>query len=853
MKIPFCIQILFASACLLLPTESGRAQVIPRPAAQSNPVLGINRQPQEVLVIDGEAVIYPGKVPVSGSKIDGEKLFTAYYQGDGGYAGDEPGAGDQLVELLDDNLERVGFVHPRYLLLGRKHALRVTRADGNEGSIYRKALMVTNFEQLDDKSKLEDMRAGRVIKTADGKQLVRVPALRAPGLDASVSDNIQSDIELYEHYVVWKESKTSDGQNWLLVGRLFETSDMKDAGAAMLGWVPKKRTQAWDTAQAVEPDWMTRASRTSPQGAFNGAALVVKDEASARNAMMGLPVSSFDVMSEEDMKFVGQMLPEQSRFPLLETKKSADAEAVWRVGFIGGIYGEKGLLADKADWELQNARREKMTRGALQLDLVILIDGTKSMERFRAATIEAVKNVIKQVRTQAPKTWQVQVRPEDLITRCFIGVYRNRNDVATGPLARFEYLDWVVLQGGRMGASGDPAESDPEALAKVESFVNGIQFDSSERTNRLEAVYDGVVSAVQEASRGQADNPDAYKMMILVGDSGDESREASLQDAAQALNGTDVGYDFYAVSVTHPTQDTREDYAEFRQNMVDLAGGELKVPLASVAEGETYSPNARLHHLASDAAFIESIKEAYGKGIESRNNVAGAIVDPDRYPMRLREYVMDLMRKRGVKTEILETNKVQLFGEGWTTEYNQKNQRQWQIIQRVERKALMSYLALLAPFKRFNTGSRMAEFQAREIKPEEATAFITAITSTFSLKVGQLDGEAMETYSVERMVGDYCQDLPVRTNLLKMTIAELRDYLSKNDELTIKERATDLRNVALCEKILQAYVFEQPFSVKSNRQSGAIEDVDVTEGTQRTKYFIGAGDGYAWIPEDYFP
>lgn len=821
--------------------------------AESNPVMDAYNRPQEVLIIDGEAMVYPGKIPVNGRKIALDQFFKAYYQGDGGYTGAEGGAGDQLVELLNDNLDRVGFMHARHLVLGRKDALKVIRADGSEGSIYRKALMITNFDQLDHESKLEDMRAGRVITTPEGKQLVRVPALRAPGLDPAVQANIRADIELYEHYVVWKETRTSDEQEWLLVGRLFDVSAMREAGDAMLGWVPKKRTQAWSTAQAVEPDWMTRNARTSTKDRYEGAALVLNDETSARNAVQGLPISPLGVMSQEDMKYVGQMLPEQSRFPLLEVRKSAGGEEVWRVGFIGGIYGEKGLLADKADWELMNARREKMTRGALQLDLVILIDGTKSMERFREATIEAVKKVIKQVRTQAPKTWQVQVNESDLITRCFIGVYRNRNDVAKGPLARFENMDWLVLQGGRTNIPGDTRESasEAQAFAKVEAFVNGIVFDSSERTNYKEAVYDGVVSAVQEASRGQIDNPDAYKMMILVGDSGDQSKSATLETAVEALNGADVGYDFYAVSVT-PKGDKREDYVEFRKNMVDLADG-LKVPQASVAEGDTFAPESRLHHLSNDSEFIESIKQAYSKGIESRNNVAGAIVDPDRYPMRLREYVMDLMRKRGVNTEILESNKVQLFGEGWTTEYNSRNQRQWQIIQRVERKALQSYIELLAPFTRFNTGKRMAELQAQAIPQVDIDRFINSITSTFSLKVGQLDPDQINNFSVKKMAGDYCQDLPVRSKLLSMTIAELRDYLSKGDSQTIKERAEDLRNVALCAEILQAYVFELPFKTIINEKSGAIDSVKVATDAQRMKYFIGPGNGYAWIPEDYFP
>jgi len=791
--------------------------------------------PLDMLVVCGNCPVF-ADAKGSRKNDDAAKLgqFSAFYLvGVDGFIGDGEEAGRFVQALNPNTMEPVGFFRMEDILLGQNEALRAYK-NGKRQNVFRKALVVTNLQNL-PKDMVEQILDGgeKVItfRTATGEvqQLSRVPVLQFPGASSMVETNVLSRLQLYEHFAVWKEKKVGP-RNWLLLGTAFNTRTLEDAKTFMVGWIPEDRTYAWNTAQAVEYEWKNRKERLeTPAGIFadEGSAFLA-----ARDGLTKvIPKKIYSI--EDNNPAIGNECWDKvmCRYPVLEAQ-DMEGQQLMKLGYIGGLYGKNGAIMTKQELEMANAQREKFLNSRLNLDVLILLDGTKSMERYRESTIRAVKEVISQVRAQAPEGFGVL--SSDLLTRCAIAVYRNKNDPAKGKLARFSYQPFMQLGGNK------------DQTSVLVDFLEKLNFDSNERTEYREALIDGVVSAVDAARRDQGANPDAYKMMIVVGDSGDLSGEHTLNESVARLNGKTAAdsWDFYAVSVAPQDMfSTRDDYKKFQSDLTSLAK-DLKLPMAVTGENEVYDPASRFNVLGN-GDFVATIQRAQSKGVACRNLVNKVIVNPRAYPTKLQDFAREIMAARNISEKLMEENQVQFFDVGWTTLDNKENYHQWREEVLVNKTALISYLNFLKPFTEYLGAGGNLRANVN-LDAQTINEFAQAIKTTFQNQAGQFDTKR----PLKEMMGDASEDLPIRSPLLAMKMDDLISHLTSRDARVSKERAKQLRHLGLCHNVLQCYV--EGIDYVFQEEGGYLKDVKRTEAEK--EYWLRRGTQfYCWIPTDLFP
>ena len=795
-------------------------------------------------VLDAPIYSAPEGVATKG-KISDAYLFKSLLVGKKGYAGEESTAKpEDRVQLLDTSSgAEIGYLEVANLIFNRTVCLRVLRDDGKPSNIHRKALVVTDYRKMTPEDQKRDEEEGRVVQGNSGEKVVRVAARKKPVVSAEANENI----DYYQPFYVWQVRKEAGG-DWYLLGKELQITRPQQAVQALCGWVEKRRLYDWSTRQAIEYDWETRDARRkmalkNPQEA---GAVVFENKADAEEfARLG----SYQVTAamrdeaQEDIYAAGRFSQELSRYPLIASfpmggrKSRKEIQSLYQIGWIGGVISDKGLDATRIEIEIQRARQRDAGLGSLQLDVVILMDGTKSMDPFRQDALRTAMDIVDSVKSKAPPQTTIPYREDELVTRYSICIYRNANDSAAGLLKRFEHHSFKDL--GSKGAIND-----------IRSIVTEIKFDSSEREIREEALFAGIKRAVEDCAAEQTANPFAYKLMIVIGDSGDKSNGVDVEDAAAALN--KHGYDFFAVSVV-PERKRGEhaDFGKFITDMGKLAGKVKSVQVDNDSDGSPVS--GRVLFPTQESSISPLIQASYEKGLAARNTKIEIIQNPssDAYPTRLRNHVIEELKKKGVDLTKLKTGGIQMFGEGWTTSLNKDRLSQWRLCEYTRKSDLNTYLELLKMFTPYSEGGFAAQSMARKMNQDEIDDIINAIVKTFKLKAGQLTEDKI---FIGELLGNASSDLPVRSKMLSMSLFQLREWL--NDENKVDERARELARIGLCYEILFGYYNDEQIEFVRN-ESGNMERIERSskDGLKnKVKLWVRKGlDYYSWIPDEYFP
>jgi hypothetical protein len=765
------------------------------------------------------------------TKVDASQFGKYYLVGTGGFTGNEKDSDDELIEALDpDNSAIVGYFRGGDVIYGRSHAVNAPKLEDPTrlSNIFRKALVVNYYNRLDEATLQRELQSGNAIPTKNGGYITIVPAVNAPGASSKNEQNILAQLELWEHRFVWKEV-TRNGGVWYLLGDKGEISDPSEP-SGLIGWVPGDKVQLWDTSQAVEPNWLTRDIRFHELGDRGAGARVFTEKPVAIQALALSDPSSLekDTMISEDLRQpAGQWPASRARYPLIRTDTQGRTNQIYQLAWIGGLFdlasGEEVASAESVDTGTEKVRN--MIRGLFTLDIVIVLDGTRSMQHLRQPAMDAIKQIVEHVRSQVPEG--VIVRPEDVVTRCAVAVYRNRND-AGGPFPKFQFLTFQRLDG-----------SDHSGIARVNDFLKRIVFDSRGGELRYEGVLDGIYSAAEQAALGQKGNPDSYRLMILVGDSGDQGGGKTIQETAKLLN--DNHYDFYAISLPREDEISKyPDYKDFRLQLADLSDN-LELP-KGMAGKDGFDKDSHVLKLNNDFDKLSTtILQACAKGVEVRNTVQRVLANPKEYPMQLQGYVQNILTQRGVNMELFKKNRQQVLGVGWTAMRNGKGTQQWTVMEYVERKQLDAYRQFVVPFETLNTS-------ADSLDPTDVENINRSLKRSFQIAAGQYD----EKRQIKDVMGDAARDLPVHSKLLSMTVPDLLSYLQRPDPATKAERKLELERLKLCSKILQAYIIDYQFSYKTD-ENGRIIDIE-TDERRTASYWSARGKfDYGWVPEEVFP
>lgn len=443
---------------------------------------------------------------------------------------------------ISSNAEPRGWIPMSNLLLW-------TTCPTDEKGIYKKALLAAN---IDANNKVADM--GRVYSN---------PATRAGETRMKTDMNIYFIMKRAENGLVLLSSQYS----------LNGTSDQM-----LYGWVSESSYIRWNQRSCLEPTW-----NLQDVNYFKGSqAVIYADPAKTRKAA----AFTYGRSLNEDEKAgspTQYRLPKESlRFPILDN--DMNDTTVYKCTTFGMVGGSLNAAIDARAANLKDI--EKVLGKIQNMNLIIVIDGTKSMEPYYAPVKEAIK------------------MGADFIRKGYtfkVGVVIFR-DYADGQYMT-EYLPMV--------------SKDDARLAKF--LDNGGEYhikSSPKDKTKEEALYQGISLALDHEKMGY--RPDESNLMVVIGDCGND-------DSDNAINPDELAKKMVADKMNLMTfqvcRENQEAYLGFNQQMRTLMmsvvraqyqklSASLKPKMQVVADGYDLRSNLSDGKSSSNEYFVFAARQA---------------------------------------------------------------------------------------------------------------------------------------------------------------------------------------------------------------------------------------------------
>ncbi len=343
-------------------------------------------------------------------------------------------------------------------------------------TIHRKAMLVNRFVS---NNKLPDL-------------LTEVHFLNRP-------DNRGQSLckrSLFSIYYIYAETA-----EFLLLGTEPRIGEVSEDAQQLLGWVPRTRVCQWNTREAVEfnKQALLTQARKQPCRIF-----LNEDELKAY--LEKADEAAIPPVAEEDLS-VTSWRHDQARFPLIESEEGPSVISVlgnrlYRIGFIGDVFqhspqtGNLERVATAPQIESLKAKVEMLQRRIAKVQICFLIDATFSMDPWISAASDAINKIASGV-TDRLSTSQA-VRNMEFS----VNFYRDAGDGPSAYLPTpFQPLSDALLELKKANPSGGgrPYELMFAAICK-----------------RLED------RGGAGANQRMAFDPDAVKILIVIGDDGND-------------------------------------------------------------------------------------------------------------------------------------------------------------------------------------------------------------------------------------------------------------------------------------------------------------------------------------------
>ena len=304
---------------------------------------------------------------------------------------------------------------------------------------------------------------------------------------------------LFSIYYIFAETPTH-----FLLGREPRVKDWIGDKKDLLGWVPRQRVCQWNTREAVEfnkRDLRLR-KRTQPCRIFLEADQLQAYLETADEKKV--PPVAVEDTSLTEWRF------DQSRFPLVEAPagpsvKHVGGNTLYRVGFIGDVFRQAARgsqrVATAQQIEDLRAKVETLQQRLATIQLCFIIDGTFSMDPWIKTAANAVNKIIIGVNNRVRRQLKISVnfyrssrdRPKEVEFHGF-------RDAADARLL----LDNAEPFGG-----GDEHEEMFAAICR--------------RLEKKDA--DKPATEAGETAEPMAFDPNAVKVLVLIGDDGNDPND----------------------------------------------------------------------------------------------------------------------------------------------------------------------------------------------------------------------------------------------------------------------------------------------------------------------------------------
>lgn len=345
----------------------------------------------------------------------------------------------------------------------------------DQGNLYRKAMMLNTVSSLKQVNQLSQTKAQ--VAFFYNPQLTQ-----ATGVSSS----------LFEIFFVYKIDPTHKSA---LLGR--SSSFSKGDQSNILGWVPLDRIVNWDQRIALEPNWVAAAAVERQQK--QAPARFFLDFPSADQYRANRKVNAQTLLWDDD-PYAQRRIGNYRRFPVISGKFS---DGVVRVGVMGDINAAHAKVTADQMATLQRQYTQAKSE-ARQIDILFVVDASKSMEPYFNPISEAIGNAMA----------EIQNEPGD------------KNQYRFGAVA---YRDFAE---GKYAVETRPLTED---VRSVRAFLDKVPTESSTKNHKDTDMPEALYYGLENGLRGTGMNSQHTNIVVLVGDCGNHNRDDRTQVSREAI------------------------------------------------------------------------------------------------------------------------------------------------------------------------------------------------------------------------------------------------------------------------------------------------------------------------------
>ena len=192
-------------------------------------------------------------------------------------------------------------------------------------------------------------------------------------------DNLSKKIPLdptFKFYYVMKRMKASNGKNLVLLATQSSMSGYSDAN--LYAWVPEDMFVSWNQRSCLEPTWNKDDIRYFANKNF---VATIQDADGTTASKWPFAIKKNDPYPDDDDDFY-RWPGEVMRYPILDetTPESDRYYCAALVGSMGGVFVDSVKI-----------RKEKFYEERKNVNIILLLDATRSMNVFSESVYEAIK------------------------------------------------------------------------------------------------------------------------------------------------------------------------------------------------------------------------------------------------------------------------------------------------------------------------------------------------------------------------------------------------------------------------------------------------------------------------------
>lgn len=342
----------------------------------------------------------------------------------------------------------------------------------NEKGIYNKALITVNMDNINAKNKVV---MGNKYKNPD---------------KTGPTEKVETGMTFY---FIMKQQND-------MVLLAYECDIAETEGQLLYGWVDKSTYVPWNQRSCIEPNWNTDAvARLESQYV----SLYTKD----KNSIESLSANEQNLHRITRYRFGGEGFPKEHgvdkyrmpanilRYPILANEKTPDSQyRCTTFGILGKTLNQHLIDLAEAEKEQENKLNDMS-----KLNLILVIDGTRSMGKYFSAVKDAIKEGCNYLMSDSEKN--------QYKAKVGLVIYR---DYADGEQGLIEYLPMSEVNDIRLN----------EYLDNVGKY--GAKSASADRTNE-EALYKGLEVALDNQKMGYGKTES--NLMLVIGDCGNAQND----------------------------------------------------------------------------------------------------------------------------------------------------------------------------------------------------------------------------------------------------------------------------------------------------------------------------------------